>query len=191
MRGFRVAWMAMCLSSCLLAGWPGDPTVGDTGGGDTALVETDTDTEPADPCLTAIGVDCATFEQAYLKASNTGVNDNFGTSVALDGDTLAVGAYNEGSAATGVNGDQADNSASGAGAVYVFVRSGSTWTQQAYVKASNTESYDRFGISVALDGDTLAVGAYGESSADIDLDGDQADNSASQAGAVYVRIIAP
>jgi len=56
--------------------------------------------------------------------------------VSLDGDTLAVGAIGEDSNGTGVNsGAQADNSASGSGAVYVFTRSGTTWTQQAYVKA--------------------------------------------------------
>ena len=90
-----------------------------------------------------------------------------------------------------MNGDQADNSASNAGAVYVFVRSGSTWTQQAYLKASNTDANDFFGYSVALSGDTLAVGAYREDSAATVVNGDEADNSASEAGAVYVRIIAP
>jgi hypothetical protein len=71
----------------------------------------------------------------YVKASNTGSSDVFGYSVALsaDGNTLAVGAYGEASNATGVNGDDTDNSASASGAVYVFARTGSTWAQQAYV----------------------------------------------------------
>jgi hypothetical protein len=129
-------------------------------------------------------------QQAYVKASNTGADDSFGYSVVLlaDGSTLAVGAYNEASAATGIGGNQADNSAGGAGAVYVFTRSGTTWTQQAYVKASNTGADDGFGRSVALsaDGSTLAVGAYGEGSAATGIDGNQADGSAVQAGAVYV-----
>ena len=60
------------------------------------------------------------IQQAYIKSSNTGANDYFGYTVALSGDTLAVGAYNEDSAATGVNGHQADNTTGGAGAVYVF-----------------------------------------------------------------------
>src|SRR5689334_4144524 len=65
-------------------------------------------------------------QQAYVKASNTGAGDRFGTSVALsaDGNTLAVGAFDESSNATGINGNQADNSAPGAGAVYVYTRSG-------------------------------------------------------------------
>ena len=129
-------------------------------------------------------------QQAYVKASNTEAFDFFGYSVALsaDGNTLAVGAYGEDSNATGVNGDQTDNSASASGAVYVFTRTGSTWTQQAYVKASNTEAFDEFGYSVALsaDGNTLAVGAYGEDSNATGVNGDQTNNSASQSGAVYV-----
>jgi hypothetical protein len=47
-----------------------------------------------------------------------------------------------------------DNRANGAGALYVFTRQGATWTQQAYLKASNTGDYDRFGGSVALSSDT-------------------------------------
>ena len=124
--------------------------------------------------------------QAYLKASNTGAGHRFGWSVAASGDTVVVGAYGESSNATGVNGNQADNSAPGSGAAYVFVRSGITWTQQAYLKASNTGANDLFGWSVAASGDTVAVGAYGESSSATGVDGNQADNSVSQAGAVYV-----
>ena len=51
---------------------------------------------------------------------------------------MAVAAHWESSAATGVNGNQGDDSLPQAGAVYVFTRSGTTWTQQAYLKASNT-----------------------------------------------------
>ena len=129
-------------------------------------------------------------QQTYLKASNTDSSDFFGISVTLssDGNTLAVGAWFEASNATNINGNQADNSASYAGAVYLFTRSGSNWSQQAYLKASNTDSGDRFGWSVALsgDGNTLAVGAWGEDSNATGIDGDQADNSASTAGAVYL-----
>ncbi len=67
-------------------------------------------------------------QQAYLKASNTAANDYFGLSVAVSGDTVVVGAYWEDSGATGVNGNQADNSALDSGAAYVFVRSGTIWT---------------------------------------------------------------
>ncbi len=134
-------------------------------------------------------------QQAYLKASNPGINDQFGSLVALsaDGNTLAVSAYFEDSRAIGVNGDQADNSIEQSGAVYVFARTGAVWSQQAYLKASNTgeaEDGDQFGFSLALsdDGNTLAAGAIAEDSADARINGNQADNSASSAGAVYVFV---
>jgi hypothetical protein len=127
-------------------------------------------------------------QQAYLKASNTAANDFFGAAVAISGNTVVVGAYGEDSAATGVNGNQADNSASSSGAAYVFVRSGSTWTQQAYLKASNTGAGDLFGASVAISGDTVVVGAYAEDSAASGVNGNQASNSATDSGAVYVFV---
>ena len=125
-------------------------------------------------------------QQAYLKASNTEAGDRFGGAVSLSGDTLVVGAVVEDSNATGVNGDETDNSASDSGAVYVFTRSGTTWSQQAYLKASNTGAGDLFGDVVSLSGDTLVVGAVAEASNAIGVDGDQADNSAIDSGAVYV-----
>jgi hypothetical protein len=129
-------------------------------------------------------------QQAYIKASNTGSNDWFGAGVALaaDGSTLAVSAYGEGSNATGVNGNQGDNSSAESGAVYVFTRSGSAWSQQAYIKASNSSASDWFGVSVALaaDGNTLAVGAVGEDSGVTGINGNQADNASSDSGAVYL-----
>jgi len=65
--------------------------------------------------------DTAWSQRAYIKASNNHAADCFGSSVALsDGGSLAVGAYREASAATGIGGDQADHSAPGAGAVYLF-----------------------------------------------------------------------
>lgn len=139
-------------------------------------------------------------QQAYLKASNTGQDHWYGSSLALsaDGNTLAVGAMAEASSARGINGKQADSSAGGAGAAYVYQRSGGTWSQRAYLKASNTDAGDLFGASIALSGDgtTLAVGATGEDSLAKDIQGNQADNSGSPAypaiplpvsvGAVYL-----
>jgi hypothetical protein len=125
-------------------------------------------------------------QEAYIKASNTGGNDRFGTTVALSGDTLAVGAPFEDSAATGVGGSETDNTASSSGAVYVFRRLDTTWQQEAYVKASNSAADDLFGSSLALSGDTLAVGAYLEDSEATGIDGNQSDNTATDSGAVYV-----
>ncbi len=127
-------------------------------------------------------------QQAYLKASNTRFGDTFGRSVAASGDTVVVGAPQEASSATGVNGNQADNSAIDSGAAYIFVRNGGVWTQQAYLKASNTEAIDRFGWSVAVSGDTVVVGAYLEDSIATGVNGDQANNSAGDSGAAYVFI---
>ncbi len=139
--------------------------------------------------FTRIGT--AWTQEAYVKASNTGAGDQFGFSVALssNGNTLAVGAIGEDSSAIGIGGSQTDSAATtNAGAVYVYTRSGTTWTQEAYVKASNTGALDLFGFSVSLsgDGNTLAVGAIGESSAATGIGGSQTDNSAADAGAAYV-----
>jgi hypothetical protein len=141
----------------------------------------------------------AVTQQAYIKASNPGDGANFGSTVALsrDGNTMAVAAYYESSNATGINGNQADRSIPEAGAVYIFTRTGSAWSQQAYIKASNTGNAavgdnfaegDQFGYSIALsdDGNTLAVGAIGEDSNATGINGDQSDNSANQSGAAYV-----
>ena len=138
---------------------------------------------------TASGLPAASIApEAYLKASNPDAGDNFGRSVAVSGDTVAVAAFNENSSSTGVNGNAADNSASQAGAVYVFVRSGSTWTQQAYLKASNTGAGDGFGESIAISGDTIVVTAPFEASNAAGVNGNSGDNSASSAGAAYVFV---
>ncbi|WPU63800.1 fibronectin type III domain-containing protein [Peredibacter starrii] len=106
-------------------------------------------------------------QEAYIKAGNSQNNDNFGHSVALDGNTLIVGADQEDSdQVTITNGPTAttDNSMEDSGAVYVFYRSGSNWEQEAYIKAGNNSEYDYFGTTVALSNDTIAVGSPWEDS---------------------------
>jgi hypothetical protein len=133
-------------------------------------------------------------QQAYVKASNTGASDQFGDAVKLsgNGNILAVGTNWEDSAATGTRTDgsgEADNTARSAGAVYVFSRNGGTWSQQAYVKASNTGEGDQFGFAVSLsgDGNILAVGANEEGSTATGISaGGSTNNSARDAGAVYL-----
>lgn len=101
-------------------------------------------------------------QEAYLKASNTDAGDLFGISVAISGNTVIVGAPDEDGPGIGTNGSQG-NGAGGSGAAYVFVRNGTTWTQEAYLKASTVGYGIRFGWAVDIDGDTLVVGAYRES----------------------------
>ena len=128
-------------------------------------------------------------QQAYLKPNAVGTTqagDTFGASVAVSGDTVVVGAFKEDSSTTGVN-STPNESAADAGAVYVFVRSGSTWSQQAYLKASQVTAGDQFGYSVALSGDTLVVGATFEDSNTTGV-GSTPNESASAAGAAYVFV---
>lgn len=115
-------------------------------------------------------------QDARLQTSNAGAGDRFGEAVAIDGTTIVVGAPGESS-----NGSSpTDNSMQGAGAAYVFVRT-SAWVQAAYLKASNPDSGDGFGQSVAIQAGVIAVGAPYESSASPN----PADNSAPGAGAAY------
>ena len=97
-------------------------------------------------------------EDAFLKAMYPETNDTFGYSVAISGDTIAVGATSEDGAVAGVDGDQTNNGTSESGAVYIFVREGTTWRQQAYIKSDRPEALNYFGGAVVLDGDTLLVG---------------------------------
>ena len=132
-------------------------------------------------------------QQAFLQASNADPRGLFGASISLsaDGNTLAVGAPDEGSFATGINGSQETVLGFIPGAVYMFTRDNAVWQQQAYVKASNTDGGDRFGsaVNLSLDGNTLAVGAIGEESTATGINGDQSDNSSISLrtpGAVYL-----
>lgn len=130
-------------------------------------------------------------QQAYLQASNVESEDQFGRpgTLALSGDgaTLAVGAPFERSGATGINGDDGDNSANFAGAVYVFKKGSGAWNQQAYIKALNAEAGDQFGTALALNinGTYLAVGAPFEDSGAKGINGNQTDDSVERSGAVY------
>ena len=101
-------------------------------------------------------------EQAILTASDGTTGDKFGSSVAISGETVLVGAY------------WSDDPPTQSGSAYVFVRSGTTWSQEAELGASDNAANDRFGFAVALDGDTAVIGAV--------FDDDAGDNS----GSAYV-----
>lgn len=129
-------------------------------------------------------------EQAYIKPNIVSGGVNFGRAVSLNdsGDVLALGAHNESSNATGINGDQNNTSTPSSGALYVFKFDGSSWLEQTYIKSTNPDQDDQFGISLSLsgDGETLAVSAPAEDSNATGINGDQADNNANAAGAVYL-----
>src|SRR5262245_20878716 len=90
---------------------------------------------------------CSHTEQAKLIPSGAAWDDKTGVSVAVEGDTAVVGAYQ-------------DDNAGGfdAGSAYVFVRAGGVWTQQAMLTNEDGVASDRFGYSVAISGDTVVVG---------------------------------
>jgi hypothetical protein len=150
------------------------------------------DTSCTDACMSIFGTSCEQVTEGYLKASNSGNVDLLGYSISGSGDLLAVGAVQEDSCADGVDpdGGQEDDGCDSAGAVYLFERDTMThtWSQVAYLKASNSDELDNFGNAVSLSGDRLAVGAYWESScADgVDPVGGQNDNGCFAAGAVYL-----
>lgn len=129
-------------------------------------------------------------QESYLKASNASGEHLFGNSLSLSysGDTLAVGAYGENSNAIGINGNQNIKALSNAGAVYIFNRNRNIWSQKTYIKASNTHEDAFFGLNVNLsgNGDTLAVGAYGEASNATGINGNQNNRNYPYAGAVYM-----
>ena len=130
-------------------------------------------------------------QQAYLKPASVGTSqafDSFGWAVAVSGDTVVVGAPVEDSNSTGVNSAPNDGLVLDAGAVYVFVRTGGTWTQQAYLKPASvgtTQSGDQFGLSVAVSGDTIVVGAPTEDSATTGVNSTPIEGSVNS-GAAYV-----
>jgi len=101
-------------------------------------------------------------QQAKLLASDGASSDYFGHSVSLDGDTALVGAWGD------------DDNGAESGSVYVFVRTGTTWTQQAKLLASDGTGLDNFGRCVSLSGDTALIGAIGD------------DDNGFQSGSAYV-----
>lgn len=127
-------------------------------------------------------------QSAFLKSSNRDAGDAFGAAVAISGDLLAVSSVSEASKASGVNGDQSDNTLPAAGAVYVFVRENGEWHQDAYIKAINPGINDHFGSSVALSGDTLVVGAPQEDSYPDGKPDPINNDNAADSGAAYVYV---
>ena len=100
-------------------------------------------TKPATGWANSLGTETAMFT-----ASDRNVNDSFGVSVAMDGDTVVVGADSD-----------------GGGSAYVFIKPAAGWadsTEAAKLTESDIDSGDKYGISVAVDGATVIVGSNGE-----------------------------
>jgi hypothetical protein len=93
---------------------------------------------------------------------NCDSSDAFGTSLAVDGNTALIGSTGD------------DDVVENSGSVYVYVWSGTTWTRQTKLLASDAEQYDQFGVSVAIDGDIALIGASYK------------DDQGSYSGAAYV-----
>ena len=101
-------------------------------------------------------------DQVKLTADDAAAGDNFGYRVAVDGDTVVVGAY------------QDDDGGNGSGAAYVFSRGDGSWADQVKLTADDAAATDQFGSAVAVDGDTVLVGAH------------QDDDSGFNSGSAYV-----
>lgn len=110
----------------------------------------------------AAGHSLSGFERSKLIAGDGAAQDNFGRQLATDGKTLAVAAPGD------------DDFGPNAGSVYVFIRVDDQWVFQAKLKALDLESDDRFGSSLAVDGDRIVVGAQ------------EQDSVAPSGGALYV-----
>ena len=133
MKLFRYGLLSLLLVVFLAACGGGG---GGSGGGGAVTSPAPSATDSGAAYVYAPDAAGALAQQAYVKASNANSGDFFGEGVALSGDTLVVKVRLEDSAATGIDGDQSDNSANGAGAVYVFTLDGAgVWSQQAYIKA--------------------------------------------------------
>src|SRR5207249_10150173 len=134
-------------------------------------------------------------QTAYLKASNAENGDSLGYAIAIsqDGNTIAGGAADEDCMTPGIvagpthvcQDDQPQDNSSGA--VYVFVRDGNTWSQQAFIKSSNPDKEDWFGARLTLsgDGNALAVGAQVEDGGSKGINGDRSEEHTSETGAIY------
>jgi hypothetical protein len=115
--------------------------------GSTAVVGASFENAKTGAAYVFVRSGAAWSQQAKLTAADGFSYDRFGTSVAISGSTAVVGAFGQNNQT---------------GAAYVFVRSGTAWSQQAKLTASDAHVFDNFGASVAISGPTVAVGAYGK-----------------------------
>lgn len=133
-------------------------------------------------------------EVAYLKSHRIIDSTNFGRSVSLSGDLLAISSSLNDAEPNGISygpdfdkGFERSSTNHNLGAVHIFsAQADGSWEQEALLKASNAEYGDRLGERLTLQGNVLAVSALQEDSSDGGVQADQSDNEASSSGAVYL-----
>ena len=92
------------------------------------------------------------IEKQKLVPSDGSAGDKFGRSVAVEGDTIVVGSY------------YGDSNKPDTGSAYVFSQIDANWVERQKLVAPDAASGDRFGCSVAIDNNTIVIGAYGDDS---------------------------
>jgi hypothetical protein len=130
--------------------------------GDTALIGACNDENLSGSAYVFTRTGTTWTEQAKLLASDGATNDEFGCTVSLSGDTAVIGARSD------------DDQGNSSGSVYVFTRSGTIWTQQAKLLASDGATGDQFGYSVSISNNTALIGAWGD------------DDNGAESGSAYV-----
>ena len=131
--------------------------------------------QPANRDLSSLGV----VQQWTLSAPEPSILDEFGYAVAIDGNTAVIGARN-------ADPNLGDGSIDGAGAAYVYIHNGRGWVLDATLAAKDASEGDTFGVSVAISGNTIIVGATGVDLEDEEADDDDKDDEFKDAGAAYV-----
>jgi len=123
-------------------------------------------------------------QQAYVKASETDIRDDFGFKVAISGNIAVIAALGEDRSVVGYDNDEPSS-----GAVFVYHKEDSSWTEQGYLKAAEAETDDEFSFGVSVSGGYIAVGAHQEDS-DLtgvtNIDGIVDNNNKPDSGAAYV-----
>ena len=135
--------------------------------GDTAIIGAYQDNDVGDDSGSAyvyVRSGSTWTQQAKLTASDGADDDEFGFSVSIDGDTAVIGAYRD------------DDAGSSSGSAYVFVRSGSSWTEQQKLVAADGASNDEFGYAVSVSDDTAVIGAHRD------------DDVGSSSGSIYIYV---
>jgi len=155
--GDRFGYSVSADGDIMVVGAPGE----DGGRGGVNPLQSSNDAEDSGAAYVFERLQGSWSQRAYLKAPEPESGDNFGASVVVEGDTIAIGAPRNDDGRSGVNPSGQRSTKPNSGAVYVFHKRGS-WQQDAWIKASDAETSAGFGTSVDMDGNTLVVGAPGK-----------------------------